>query len=150
MPGLPTTLLLFLHFDQSGANQHVLSVYEGRQCAILIQTCHPHGYWPCLLAVRASGEGEGRRRTWRGKQSMSLDKSGVETERASGMEEEEEGRWKEAGKAELGRRKIGGWMEKERKWIRWNKRKRQTEKEWEFLTEGGSGGSVSPLELTAT
>lgn len=41
-------------------------------------------------------------------------------------------------------------MEKERKWIRWNKRKRQTEKEWEFLTEGGSGGSVSPLELTAT
>lgn len=25
---------------------------EGRQCAMLIQTCNPHGYWPCLLAVR--------------------------------------------------------------------------------------------------
>ena len=98
MPGLPTILLLFLHFDQSGANQHVLSVYEGRQCAILIQTCHPHSYWPCLLAVRESGEGEGRRRTSRGKQSMSLDKSAVETERASGMEEEEEEEEEEEGR----------------------------------------------------
>lgn len=27
-------------------------LYEGRQCAMLIQTCNPHGYWPCPLAVR--------------------------------------------------------------------------------------------------
>lgn len=67
MPGLPTTLLLFLHFDQSGSNQHVLSVlYEGRQCATLIQTCHPHGYWPCPLAVSASGEGDGEEENMEG------------------------------------------------------------------------------------
>lgn len=89
MPGLPTTSLLYLHFDQSGSNQHVLSVlYEGRQCATLIQTCHPHGYWPCLLAVRESGEGEGRRRTCRGKQGLDESVCWGEREGASGMEEE--------------------------------------------------------------
>ena len=41
-------------------------------------------------------------------------------------------------------------MGKERKWIRWDKRKSQTEREWEFLTEGGSGCSILPQELTAT
>lgn len=34
-------------------------MYEGRQSTTLIQTCHPHGCWPCPLAGRKSSVGEG-------------------------------------------------------------------------------------------
>lgn len=100
-------------------------MYEGRQFATIIQTCQPHGYWPCLLAVRESEEGEGRRKRWRGKWGWRLDES-VQGGGAKGdcTGKEDGGR----GKKEDGRESRATVGEK---------KKLNREKEREFLTEGG-------------
>lgn len=67
----------------------------------LIQTCHPHGYWPCLLAGRMSrvGEGAHAEETWR----WTPDESGSNEKKDGGrLKREWRGRRRGGGEREMG------------------------------------------------
>lgn len=143
MPCLPTTILLFLHFDQSGSNQHVLSRVVRRQTV-----CHanPDMQPTWLLALPTGREreqrGGGEEENMEGGAELGdwmrvCGGRGLQGWRRRGGERRLnwEGGW--------GKRRKGGWMGKER-----NCGSKQ--REWEFWTEGGSGCGILPLELRTT